>query len=65
MDQTLEPVLLTDEQAKYLETQVGAPALYNEIIAFDAHGGPIEFSWSVTRGDQCKFYFRFRRGENA
>jgi GntR family transcriptional regulator len=65
MDQTLEPVLLTESQARYLETHAGTPALYSEVIAFDPHGDPIEFSWSVTRGDQCKFFFRFRRGECA
>ena len=64
MDQTLEPVLLTQSQAEFLETQPGTPALYSEVVAFDPHGDPIEFSWSVTRGDQCKFYFRFRRGES-
>ncbi len=65
MDQTLEPVLLTENQALYLETQAGTPAIYNEVVAFDLHGDPVEFSTSVTRGDQCKFYFSFRRGECA
>lgn len=65
MDQTLEPVLLTESEARYLEAQQGTPALLSEIIAYSTMGEPIEFCWSVTRGDKCKFYFRFRRGENS
>lgn len=64
MDQTLEPVLLTESQAHYLETQPGTPALYSEVNAYDPRGDLIEYSQSVTRGDQCKFYFRFHRGES-
>lgn len=64
MDQTLEPVLLTETEAQHLETQAGAPAMYSEVIAFSSEGDPIEYCWSVTRGDKSKFYFSFRRGEN-
>jgi GntR family transcriptional regulator len=64
MDQTLEPVLLTEAEAKYLGTQAGTPAVLSEITAFSSEGEPIEYCWSVTRGDKCKFYLRFRRGEN-
>lgn len=65
MDQTLEPVLLTESEAGYLDTQPGTPALLSEIIAYSTMGEPIEYCWSVTRGDKCKFYFRFRRGETT
>jgi GntR family transcriptional regulator len=64
MDQTLEPVLLTEAEAKYLGTQAGTPAVLSEITAFSSDGQPVEYCWSVTRGDKCKFYLRFRRGEN-
>jgi GntR family transcriptional regulator len=65
MDQILEPVLLSKSEAKHLETQAGAPAIKSEVVAFTSNGEPIEFSWSVTRGDKCKFYFNFRRGESG
>jgi GntR family transcriptional regulator len=65
MDQTLEPVLLTESEAQYLEAEPGSPALYSEVIACTSDGRAIEYSWSVTRGDKCKFVFRFRRGENG
>ncbi len=61
MDQILEPVLLTKAEAKYLEAQVGAPAIKSEVVALTSEGDPIEYSWSVTRGDKCKFFFSFRR----
>jgi len=61
MDQILEPVLLTKAEAKYLGAQVGAPAIKSEVVALTSEGDPIEYSWSVTRGDKCKFFFSFRR----
>jgi GntR family transcriptional regulator len=64
MDQTLEPVMLTEAEAGYLETQAGTSAILSEVVAYAAGGLPIEYSHSVTRGDQCKFYFSFRRGED-
>jgi GntR family transcriptional regulator len=65
MDQTLEPVLLSDTQAQHLETQPGTPAMYSKVLAYTSEGVPIEYSWSVTRGDQCRFFFSFRRGEEC
>jgi len=65
MDQTLEPVLLSENQAHELETQSGTPAMFSKVIAYTGDGEPIEYSWSVTRGDQCRFYFSFRRGEEC
>lgn len=65
MDQTLVPVLLTESEARYLEIEAKTPAVHSEVVAYAANGEPIEYSWSVTRGDKCKFYFRFRRGENG
>jgi len=60
VDQTLEPVLLTAQEALLLDAEPGAPALLSELVAFTKDNTPIEYSWSVTRGDKCKFYFRFR-----
>ena len=65
MYQTLVPVLLTEAEAQYLEIEPLTPAVHSEVIAYNATGEPIEYSRSVTRGDKCKFYFRFRRGENG
>ncbi len=65
MDQTLEPVLLNEAQAFQLKTQPGTPAILSKVLAYTTAGDPIEYSWSVTRGDQCRFYFNFRRGEES
>jgi len=65
MDQTLEPVLLSEDQAQHLETQPGTPAIISKVLAYTNETEPIEYSWSVTRGDQCRFYFSFRRGEEC
>jgi GntR family transcriptional regulator len=65
MDQTLEPVILKEDQARYLETQAGTPAILSKVRAYTNTAEPIEYSWSVTRGDQCRFYFSFRRGEEC
>jgi GntR family transcriptional regulator len=63
MDQTIEPVLLDERQAGYLKARPGTPAILSEVTAYSADGQPLEYSWSVTRGDRCKFFFHFRRGE--
>ncbi len=65
IDQTVEPVLLKESEAEYLQIQAGAPAILTIVVAHTNDGEPIEYTWAVTRGDQCKFYFRFRRGENV
>jgi GntR family transcriptional regulator len=62
VDQTLEPVLLTDQEARLLEAEPGSPALLSEVVAFTTGDVPVEYSWSVTRGDKCRYYFRFREG---
>lgn len=62
MDQTLKPVLLTRTQAQLLDAESGAPGIVSEIVAYDRAGEPVEYSWSVTSGDKCEFYFRFRHG---
>jgi len=64
-DQTLTPVLLSESEARDLETRPRTPAIFSEIEAFASEGDPIEYSRSVTPGDKSKFYFRFRRGEKS
>lgn len=63
MDQTLKPVLLSQFEAQLLEAAPGSPAIASDIVAFSDEGQPVEYSWSVTSGDKCEFYFRFRHGE--
>jgi GntR family transcriptional regulator len=65
MVQTLQPVLLAESEALYLEAQAGSPAIYCEVVAYSNEGDPVEYCWSVTSADKSKFYFRFRRGENS
>jgi GntR family transcriptional regulator len=65
VDQTLEPVLLTTQEALFLDAEPGAPALLSELVAYTRDNTPIEYSWSVTRGDKCKFFFRFREGDTG
>lgn len=65
MEQSLEPVLLSAAQARHLEVKPGTPAILSEIVSFGNDNQPIEYSWSVSSGEKCKFYFRFRRGEKA
>jgi GntR family transcriptional regulator len=63
VDQTLQPILLTSQEAQLLDAEAGSPALLSEVVAFTEDDVPIEYSWSVTRGDKCKFYFRFWEGK--
>lgn len=63
MDQTLKPVLLSEAEAGYLDALPGSPAIASDIVAFNDEGEPVEYSWSVTSGDKCEFYFRFRHEE--
>ncbi len=65
LDHTMQPVLLNDEEAQLLDTEPDSPAVLSELVAYDAEGVPVEYCWSVTRGDKCKFYLRFRRGESV
>ncbi len=65
LDHTLQPVLLNNEEAQLLDAEPDSPAVLSEQIAYDVDGVPVEYCWSVTRGDKCKFYLRFRRGELA
>jgi GntR family transcriptional regulator len=61
MDQTLEPILLTENEALILDIQAGSPSILSEVVAFDPDGKPIEYSWSISSGSKSKFYFTFRK----
>ncbi len=60
LDQTLEPVLMTEYEAELLHSSPGAPAMLMEVIALDGQGAPFEFSKSIVRGDKCQYYFCMR-----
>jgi len=62
VDQSFEPIILSRMEAQLLAADQGSPALLSELVARSAEGLAIEYVWSVTRGDRCKFYFRFREG---
>jgi GntR family transcriptional regulator len=61
IEQTLKPVLLTSEQAGLLQTSPGTPSIRSEIVAYSSAGAPVEYSWSVSNGDQSEFYFSFKK----
>jgi GntR family transcriptional regulator len=63
MDHILKPVLLTEIEARELQTKSGTPALLSEIVAFTREGIPVEYSWSLSNGDKSEFYFHFQRIE--
>jgi GntR family transcriptional regulator len=60
LDQTLEPVLMTEYEADLLDSSAGSPAMLLEVIAYDGQDQPFEFSKAVVRGDKCQYYFRMR-----
>lgn len=60
LDQTLEPVLMTEYEASLLESSAGSPAMLLEVIAYDAQDDPFELSKAIVRGDKCQYYFRMR-----
>jgi GntR family transcriptional regulator, N-acetylglucosamine utilization regulator len=62
LDQSLEPALLTDWEAGLLGVRSGSPAILSGIVGLTADGVPMEYTWSVTRGDRGRFYFHVRKG---
>lgn len=54
--EAFEPVLIRQDESKYLQTEVGKPALLLERTAYGANGHPVEFCRSIIRGDRCRFY---------
>lgn len=63
LDHTLKPVLLTESEARELQTRAGTPALLSEIVGLTRDGTPVEYSWSLSNGEKSEFYFHFQRIE--
>jgi GntR family transcriptional regulator len=61
LNQTLQPVQLTEEQAGHLQTKPGTPSIRSICVSFSSGGDPVEYSVSVSNGDHSEFYFTFRR----
>jgi GntR family transcriptional regulator len=60
VEQSLQPIIITQHQASLLEGEQGAPAILSRVTAFVHNNTPIEYSVAITRGDKCRFYFNFR-----
>ncbi|MBN1642138.1 MAG: GntR family transcriptional regulator [Anaerolineae bacterium] len=60
LEQTLEPVLMTEYEAALLHSSAGSPAMLLEVIALADPDDPFEFSKAIVRGDKCQYYFRMR-----
>jgi GntR family transcriptional regulator len=60
LDQTLEPVSMTEYEAELLDSAPGNPAMLMEVVALAGENDPFEFSKSIVRGDKCQYYFRMR-----
>lgn len=54
--ESFEPVLISDYEARHLQTHEGYPALLLHRVAYDASGTVIEYCKSIVRGDKCRFY---------
>ncbi len=54
----IEPVLMNDEDAKLLDTEMGSPALLVERHAYTADNDLVEVCYSLIRGDRAKFYLK-------
>ncbi len=63
VEQTLQPILLTSRQASLLDVTPDTPAMLTRLVAYNQNNLPIEYSISITRGDKCHFYYRFREEE--
>lgn len=54
----VEPIVLNEQFAKYLEVDCGLPALVMDRVISDNMGTPIQYSHAVVRGDRCRYYFK-------
>jgi len=64
LEQTLKPVLLTEEQAQHLRAKAGTPSILSICLAYKSDGEPVEYAISVSNGDMSEFYFTFKKGTN-
>lgn len=58
---TLEAVSLTEEDALILNANTGEPALRMVTVAYDHESRPIEFGYSIFRGDRYRYIVRVTR----
>jgi GntR family transcriptional regulator len=54
--ETLEPVLLTDADAKLLRARARSASIQATITSFDKAGNPVEHTISRVRGDSSQYY---------
>ena len=53
--QSLEAVALSEIEAQWLGTTMGAPAMLERRLAFDRNGRPVDFGTDIYRGDRIRF----------
>ncbi len=54
---TIEPVIITSEEAELLKTTKGSPALLLSKIVYTYKSDPIIYTKSLLKGDTCKLLF--------
>ena len=60
--ETLEPILLSDADAKLLGARGRSPSIQATITSFDQVGGPVEHTTSRVRGDSSQYYIEVGDG---
>jgi GntR family transcriptional regulator len=63
--ETLEPVLLSDADAKLLNARRRSPSIQATITSFDQAGRPVEHTTSRVRGDSSQYYIEVGEGRAA
>ncbi|HEX2916654.1 MAG TPA: GntR family transcriptional regulator [Chloroflexia bacterium] len=63
--ETLEPVVLRDNESKLLGVEKGSPAMLVQISAFGLTGQAVEYSQALVRGDRCQYFLELETGENG
>lgn len=63
--ETLEPVLLTETDAKILDARPRSASIQATITSFDRNGGPVEHTISRVRGDSSQYYIEVGDGTFA
>ncbi len=61
LEQTLKPVLLSEEQARHLKAKVKTPSILSICLSYNSDSEPIEYATSVSNGELSEFYFTFRK----
>ncbi|WP_055598651.1 GntR family transcriptional regulator [Streptomyces aureus] len=63
--QSIEPTVLSEEEAALLDVPVLSPALLFDRITSDADGRPVEYVRSLYRGDRYRIVSRLALGDGA